>query len=257
MFGLDEWVAGQAEGAGIIMVLLVAVLLGLRHATDPDHLTAVSTLVLSKRHGTRRETVLGLAWGAGHAVTLLALGLPFVLAGQLLPDSVQAGAEVAIGGVIMFLALRLLLRWRRGYFHLHPHEHGDVRHVHPHVHEHATAEPHPGEQAHQHAHPEDLGRSPVGAFGIGLVHGIGGSAGASILLVSATTDTTAAVAALVVFAVGTALSMAAASLVFGATLAHRVTGRRLESAVPVFGVTALAFGAWYALGAVGTVPYVF
>lgn len=254
MFGLDEWIAGQADGAGLALVLLVALLLGLRHATDPDHLTAVSTLVLSRRHGTRRAALLGLAWGGGHALTLLAVGLPFVFAGRLLPDSVQSAAEVAIGAVIMLLAIRLLVRWRRGYFHLHPHAHGDVRHAHPHVHEHGVTEAHPHEHAHQHAHPEDLGRTPVGAFGIGFVHGVGGSAGASILLVSATPDTTTAAVALVVFALGTALSMAAASLAFGATLAHRLTGRRLESAVPVFGVTALAFGAWYALGALGTVP---
>jgi ABC-type nickel/cobalt efflux system permease component RcnA len=255
VFGLDEWIAGQADDAGLAMVLLVALLLGLRHATDPDHLTAVSTLVLSRPQGTRRAALLGLAWGCGHALTLLALGLPFVFAGSLLPDSVQSAAEVAIGAVIMLLAIRLLVRWRRGYFHLHPHSHGDVRHAHPHAH--AVDQAHPHEHAHDHAHPDDLGRTPVAAFGIGLVHGVGGSAGASILLLSAAPDTTTAVVALLVFAAGTALSMAVASLAFGATVAHRVTGRRLETAVPVFGVIALAFGAWYALGALGTVPYVF
>jgi ABC-type nickel/cobalt efflux system permease component RcnA len=257
MFGLDEWIAAQADGAGIVLVLLVALLLGLRHATDPDHLTAVSTLVLSGPEGGRRAALLGLAWGSGHALTLLALGLPVVLAGRLLPDSVQSAAEVAIGGVIMLLAARLLLRWRRGYFHLHPHAHGELRHAHPHVHEHPVADAHPGEHAHDHSHPADLGRTPLAAFGIGLVHGVGGSAGASILLLGAGSDTTAAVAALVVLAAGTALSMAVASMAFGATLAHRVTKPRLESTVPVFGALALAFGAWYALGALGTVPYVF
>jgi ABC-type nickel/cobalt efflux system permease component RcnA len=254
---LDEWIAGQADGAGLVVVLLVALLLGLRHATDPDHLTAVSTLVLSRPHGGRRAGMLGIAWGSGHALTLLALGLPVVLAGRLLPDSARSAAEVAIGAVIVLLAVRLLVRWRRGYFHLHPHAHGDLRHAHPHVHEHPITDDHPGEHAHDHAHPGDLGRTPLAAFGIGLVHGVGGSAGASVLLLGAGPDTTAGAIALVVFAAGTALSMAVASLAFGATLAHRVTGRRLESAVPVFGTLALAFGAWYALGALGTVPYAF
>ena len=75
MLGLDEWIV-KLGGSGM-MALLVAILLGLRHATDPDHLTAVSTLVLAdRRHGRRRATVLGLAWGLGHAATLFGFGLP-------------------------------------------------------------------------------------------------------------------------------------------------------------------------------------
>lgn len=67
-------------------ILVVAILLGLRHATDPDHLTAVSTLVLSDaRRATRRATMLGLGWGLGHATTLVAFGLPVVLYGRHLP----------------------------------------------------------------------------------------------------------------------------------------------------------------------------
>ena len=62
------------------MAFVVAILLGLRHATDPDHLTAVSTLFLGESpNGPRRATTLGLAWGLGHAATLFAFGLPVVL----------------------------------------------------------------------------------------------------------------------------------------------------------------------------------
>ena len=141
-------------------------LLGLRHATDPDHLTAVSTLVLSERgRGTRRAGRLGLAWGLGHALTLLAFGLPAVLLSAYLPDAVQRAAEALVGLVIVLLALRLLRRWRRGYFHAHPHAHGGVRHAHPHVHEGS------GHGAHEHAHAEALGRTPLAAAGIGMLHG--------------------------------------------------------------------------------------
>ena len=80
MFGIDDTIAELGAGGGIAVALLVALLLGLRHATDPDHLTAVSTLVLGDDpRGTRAAGVLGLAWGLGHALTLLALGLPFLL----------------------------------------------------------------------------------------------------------------------------------------------------------------------------------
>jgi high-affinity nickel permease len=74
------------------MALLVAVLLGLRHATDPDHLTAVSTLLLGEnRRSWRRAAGLGLAWGMGHATTLFLFGLPLVLFGRLLPPLIQHG----------------------------------------------------------------------------------------------------------------------------------------------------------------------
>jgi ABC-type nickel/cobalt efflux system permease component RcnA len=254
MFGLDEVIADQGSGGGLVIAFLVAVLLGLRHATDPDHLTAVSSVVLGEREAGRRgATVLGLAWGCGHALTLIALGLPFVLWGDALPERVQQAAELAIGALIVGLAIRLLVRWRRGYFHVHPHHHGEVVHVHPHVHE--TAHEHP--EAHGHAHAEALGRTPLAAFGIGLVHGVGGSAGAGILLVSSIEDPTAAAAALVLFAAATALAMALATWAFGHVLTRERVAARLESAVPVLGVLGMLFGVWYALGSVEAVPYVF
>lgn len=256
MFGLDERIADLGGGgAGLVMALLVAVLLGLRHATDPDHLTAVSTLVLhDERHGGRRAAVLGLAWGTGHALTLIALGLPLILFGDALPEPLQQAAEVAIGIVIAGLAIRLLLRWRRGYFHVHEHDHGDVRHAHPHFHEHASTAAHP--VSHSHKHAEEMGRTPLAALGIGLVHGVGGSAGAGLLLISAMPGKAEAVVALFLFAAGTAVSMAVASSAFGGVLGRERLRRRLESLVPVFGTFGLLFGVWYALGALESVPYV-
>src|SRR3954470_5226715 len=175
MFGLDDRIAELGGGGSVLLALAVALLLGLRHATDPDHLTAVSTLALSDdRHGARRASMLGLAWGLGHATTLALLGLPLVLFARSLPEPMQRALEVAVGVVIVALAVRLLVRWRRGYLHVHAHRHGGERHAHPHAHEGR------GHGAHDHSH-EALGRSPLASFGIGLLHGAGGSAGAGIL----------------------------------------------------------------------------
>jgi cytochrome c biogenesis protein CcdA len=252
VFGLDEWLAGLGDGS-VAVALLLALLLGLRHATDPDHLTAVSTLVMSDEHGGRRAGALGAAWGLGHALTLMALGIPVVIFDDHLPAAVQQAAEVAIAAVIVALAVRLLRRWRRGYFHLHEHSHGGRRHAHPHPH--TRGEQHP--VSHEHAHPEPLGRTPLTAFGVGLMHGVGGSAGASVLLVSAVPGEAASAVALVVLAAGTALSMAVLSWGFGRMLASRPLRQRLRLAVPAFGVAGVLFGAWYGLGALGTVPYLF
>jgi ABC-type nickel/cobalt efflux system permease component RcnA len=250
VFGLDDHVADLAAGQGLLIALGVALLLGLRHATDPDHLTAVSTLVLSENvAGGRRALALGLSWGAGHAVTLFVLGLPVVLLSDALPEPVHQAAEVAIGVVIVALALRLLVRWRCGYLHVHVHAHDGVPHAHPHVHEHASAN-------HDHHHEDALGRSPATAFVVGLMHGVGGTAGVSILLIGAISSEVEAVAALVLFAGATAVSMAVASAAFGRALATGPAQRRFATLAPGFGTLALVFGAWYALGAVGAVPYV-
>jgi hypothetical protein len=230
------------------MPLVVALLLGLRHATDPDHLTAVSTLLLNQPETSlRRAGILGLSWGAGHAATLFAFGLPLVLFGRYLPTSVHQLAEAAIGLIIVILSARLLIRWRSGQFHHHSHVHGSVRHAHPHLHAYRHgAEPQPD---HLHPHGDSLGRTPLASFGIGLVHGVGGSAGAGVLLVGSMGGGTKAAVALLTFAVATAVSMAVLSIGFAYLLARSPLQRRLAHLVPVFAAAGVLFGAWYSLGA--------
>jgi ABC-type nickel/cobalt efflux system permease component RcnA len=245
---LDQWLAGIGHEGSLAVVALVALLLGLRHATDPDHLTAVSTLIVAdERHGTARARRLGLAWGAGHATTLFVFGMPIVLFGAYLPEAVQRAAEAAIGVIIAALAVRLLFRWRRGAFHTHPHRHGGVVHAHPHVHEHGLPDPHP--HPHEHRHADDLGRTPLTAYGIGLVHGLGGSAGVGLLLLGGISNHVAGAAALLLFASATAVSMALVSSAFGYALARGPVAGRLGALAPVIGTGGVVFGAWYAVGA--------
>src|SRR5215831_21334031 len=126
MFGIDDHLAHLSDGVTVLVVIGVAILLGLRHATDPDHLAAVTTLIASGRERTKRLAArLGFAWGLGHATSLFVFGLPIVLFKAYLPERVQQGAETAVGILIIALAAWLLIRWRRGMFHLHAHEHGD------------------------------------------------------------------------------------------------------------------------------------
>jgi ABC-type nickel/cobalt efflux system permease component RcnA len=232
-----------------LLPFVVALLLGLRHATDPDHLTAVVTLFLGdQRDGPRRATRLGLAWGMGHGLTLFAFGLPIILFRSFLPDAVQRGAEALIGMLIAALSVRLLWRWRQGYFHLHAHSHGAVRHVHVHVHEHTGQVQHSAE--HVHSHGESLGRSPLTAFGIGMAHGLGGSAGVGILLAGSVAGRTEGVIALLIFAAGTAASMALISTTFGYALVSGALRRRTSDLVPWLGCASLLFGVWYSAGAI-------
>lgn len=233
---------------GLATALVAAALLGLRHATDADHLTAVATLMLQDSGvGIGRAGMLGLSWGLGHALTLLAFGVPVVWLGPYLPAAVQQGVEVAIGLLIVGLAVRLLVRWRRGYFHTHEHAHDEVRHAHPHVHEHPRSADHP--KAHGHEHAGWLARSPAAAFGVGLVHGIGGSAVAGVLLVAAAPDRAQAIVILGLFALTIAGAMGGVSAGFGYAVSRTRAAQRLGTLVPALGAFSLAFGVWYALNA--------
>ena len=233
MFGLDDWVAGFSEGASVAVVLLVGVLLGLRHATDPDHIAAMTTLVASGRERAARSGAwLGAWWGVGHGITLVVFGVPILLAEHFLPERVQQGAESAVAALIVFLALRLLVRWRHGFFDLHAH-------------------PHP-EQDHHHRV-----RTPLGALGIGLVHGIGGSAGVGVLLLAAIPSETVAVASLLLLAIFTAVSMSLVTAGFGLTLSARRVAAAANAVVPVLGTASLAFGLWYAAAAWSLASYPF
>ena len=241
MFGLDDRIVAFSDGGSIWIVLAVAVLLGLRHATDPDHLAAVSTLVAGGRdRAGRRASELGLAWGLGHGLTLFVFGLPILLLDSYLPERVRQGAETAIAIVIVYLAVRLLIRWRRGAFHEHTHAHGDLDHSHVHV-------------GHGHRHA----RGRLGAFGIGLVHGMGGSAGVGVLVLATVESTDIAVASLVLLAVFTAVSMTVLSTGFGLTLGARPVRSMFGKLAPVLGCLSLAFGVWYGLSALEVTPYYF
>lgn len=252
MFAIDGWLEGLLhEEVGVGVILLVSVLLGLRHASDPDHLAAVTTLIASdgERHQVRKAGIMGFLWGLGHGTTLVLIGLPLVLLNQYLPEIVGKIAEVAIGCVIVLLAVRLLVRWRRGLYHVHVHSH-DGGEAHRHVHSHAKGE------AHRHGHRVPR-RTPLSSYGVGLVHGIGGSGGLTLLLISTISDKAQATGALLLFAAGTAVSMALLSTAFGLVIAGGPIARNFERVAPVLGVLSMAFGAWYALGAMGIVVYPF
>jgi high-affinity nickel permease len=220
MFGLDDAIASHSDGAGLLIVALVAILLGLRHATDPDHLAAMTALAPSEP-GANRAARLGLAWGSGHALTLFVFGLPIVLFNAFLPERLQQGAETAVGVMIIGLAVWLIFRWRRGDF---------------------------GSQAHTHNV-----RTPLQAFLVGLVHGVGGSAGVGLLLIATIESQVYAVIALVLLASFTTVSMTVLTSGFGSALGRAPLAR----VAPVLGFGGIAFGAWYALGALEVAPYVF
>ena len=255
MSAIDGWLEGFLNGgqASLWFVLLISLALGLRHASDPDHVAAVTTMVSSgqERNRVGRASFTGFSWGLGHGTTLVLVGLPLVLFSRFVPEPVVRIAETLIGIIIMALAVQLLVRWRRGFFHFHEHEHehgGPHRHLHSHAGQ--------SGKSHEHAHAP-LKRTPFSAYLVGLVHGIGGSAGVVLLLLATIQSTATAIAALFIYAAGTAVSMAIVSAIFGVAVSRRPVARNFERVAPILGILALVFGMWYASAALGLIAYPF
>jgi ABC-type nickel/cobalt efflux system permease component RcnA len=231
---VDAWLEGLFTGAPLPAALGLAALLGLRHASDPDHLIAVTSLLASDRGGPGSAARLGAWWGLGHAATLLVIGVPLILFESRLPAWLEQGAEGAVGVVIVVLAARVLLKWVRGDYRASPHGHRPGRPDHRHLHR--------GEPRHQH----DQARTPRESFAIGLLHGLAGTGAVILLLVAALPNQFEAAAALAVFAPMSVASMAACTTAFAWFLTRRPIVPVYRTAmIPALGLFGLNFGLWY------------
>ena len=208
---VDEWLSGMLAGAPLLVALGIACLLGLRHASDPDHLVAVTSLAADEDDASGAVR-LGAWWGLGHALTLLALGLPLLLLESRLPAWLESGAEKAVGVVIVVLALRLLVRRLPGA-------------------------PRGGNQV----------RSGRQALGIGVLHGVAGSGAIVVLLMAQLPSESEAAFALLAFAPMSMLSMVLCTSGFAWAFTRPAVAPIYNSLlVPALGVFSLMFGGWYA-----------
>src|ERR1044072_5619614 len=122
-----------------LIVLSLGFALGLKHATEADHLVAVTTIV-SEQRSVSRSALVGAMWGVGHTAALLAAGIVVILLEVTIPARVASALEFGVALMIVFLGSRVLflaLRKRRR-LHVHAHTHGGHTHTHPHFHEHAA-----------------------------------------------------------------------------------------------------------------------
>jgi ABC-type nickel/cobalt efflux system permease component RcnA len=237
----DEWLTGLFAGAPLLVALGLALALGLRHASDPDHLVAVTSLVAADGAGSRRAVRLGAWWGVGHAATLVLVGVPLIALKSELPAWLETGAERAVGVVIIALAARVMWKWAHGDYSAGRHRHVDAGDVasgtaHRHLRRGRDGE-------HRHADP----RTPRQAFGIGLLHGLAGTGAVVVLLIAALPTRLEAAAALAVFAPMSIASMAALTGAFAWILTRPLIEpvyRRVL--IPVLGLFGLSFGLWYA-----------
>ena len=235
---LDAWLTGVLDGAPLLGALGVALALGLRHAADPDHLVAVTSLVAAERGDARAAVRLGAFWGLGHGTMLLLIGVPLIAFKSELPAWLESGAESAVGIVLLFLAARVLWKWVRGDYRAGRHSHREGRVAgSPHRHLRVGAG---SEHAHVHV------RSPGQAFGIGVLHGLAGTGAVVLLLIAALPTQLEAVAALAIFAPMSIVSMAALTGAFAWLLTRPLVEPVYRAVlIPALSLFGLAFGAWY------------
>ena len=229
--GLAKYLGAQQSSVGKMITLLSIIalgfFLGMRHATDPDHVIAVTTIV-SRQRSIRHAALIGILWGLGHTITIFLVGSAIILFGVVIPPKLGLTMELSVGLMLILLGVLNLTGFTRwitetftpqspdapGHPHLHSHAHthqqGDFVHAHPHHHE-----------PEKHGHAEDA--TPVGwmdrIFGqlglyqavrplaVGLVHGLAGSAAVALLVLTTIRDPRWAIAYLLVFGLGTIAGM--------------------------------------------------
>ncbi len=227
--------------SGALAALALGFLLGLKHATDADHVVAVSTIVGESRNAWRGIWV-GVSWGLGHSTPLLALGVIILLLKEAVLDhydDVAPVLEFGVGIMLVFLGLQVFWNLRRGRLHIHEHIHDD-----PHVHIHATHEPSAErEEEHGFFRPGKPFFRPK-SYIIGIVHGLAGSAAVMLVLLPEISLFWVGVGYLLLFGLGTMLSMAAVTLVLGVPFSLSAQFDRVNRGVArVAGTASLVFGA--------------
>jgi hypothetical protein len=206
-------------------------LLGMRHALEPDHLAAVSTLTTHERSGWRAAW-LGACWGLGHTLALVIVGGVLLALRTELPERVGIGFELIVAVMLIALGARAIVQALSA--DLGPtalHRHGS--HVHT----------HPGVTAHVHIGSWTFARRPLL---IGAVHGLAGSGALTALVLTTLPSTSARMAYMALFGIGSTVGMAMLSGILGLPLARLSSQRTLSRAVSVVvgGTSALLGVAW-------------
>ena len=240
----------------LLSIIALGFFLGMRHATDPDHVIAVTTIV-SRQRNIRHAALIGVLWGLGHTITILLVGSGIILFGIVIPPRLGLSMELSVGLMLVLLGIMNLtgmMRWisnslspAHRHEHAHEHAHGDF--IHSHAHSHSP-------EAHGHsekATPVNWMDRAFGRLGlyqiirplaVGIVHGLAGSAAVALLVLTTIRVPAWAVLYLLVFGVGTVAGMMliTAAIAVPFTISNNRFARLNRGLGLASGVLSLAFG---------------
>ncbi len=230
----------------LISIIALGFFLGMRHATDPDHVIAVSTIV-SRQRSVARASLIGAFWGFGHTLTIFLVGAGIILFNLVIPPRVGLSMELSVGLMLIILGLMNVLSFQRSMSALaQPVQTGEqIAHAHPQSHSnhgHFTAR---AENAH--AWDRTLGRirlyQYIRPLLVGVVHGLAGSAAVALLVLATIRNPYWGVAYLLVFGVGTIAGMMLITMSLASTFHFMGRSHRFFRMLAVAsGVLSLAFG---------------
>jgi hypothetical protein len=229
----------------VFAVLGLGLVFGLKHATDVDHVVAVSNIV-SEQRKLSRAALVGALWGLGHTASLVIVGALVLVLRVGVPEGVASGLEFCVALMIIGLGVATFarsLRARRAQVHLHRHRHDGHGHAHIHFHEPGTE--HAAEAApHSHA----VTRIGIKPFLVGAVHGLAGSAALTLLILAQIPSPLVGLLYLAVFGLGSIAGMLLMSGLVG--LPFILTARKLSGLhhglQAAAGALSICFGVWYA-----------
>jgi len=201
---------GLLQANNPLLIIMAGLMIGLVHAFEPDHLSAVSTQLLQNKNttsGSKKIGVLSLTissslrgafWGMGHTSSIMLIGILIAGLSLNIPDNFFVSAEVVVGFMLIILAIFTFAN--KSIFkqkHIHPHEHSNgISHTHFHTHS----------ENHKHGHK---------AYLIGCVHGIAGSGGLVALIASTMSGFDMMIYFLILFGIGSIIGMTVASGILG------------------------------------------
>lgn len=217
-------------------ILGLGFFLGLKHATEADHLAAVTTIV-SGRKSIWNSALVGGLWGLGHTISLFVAGIFVLVLNFQISERTERGLEFCVGLMLTILGLNVFRKLiKGGHLHFHAHDHGGREHVHPHIHD--------GEPDEANTH-HGLSLSPRALF-IGMVHGMAGSAALMLLVIPTIDSRMLGLVYIVIFGVGSIGGMMLMSLLV--SLPFRLTELKFERINRLMqiaaGVISVSLGLW-------------
>lgn len=236
--------------AGVTGLLGLGLIFGFKHATEVDHVVAVSTIV-SEQRSVWRSAIVGGLWGAGHTAALLLVGLGLLVFRLPLPSQVATGLEFGVALMIIGLGVLTVVRVlrKREDVHIHRHTHEGESHIHIHFHEQGTEHGSPAHSASiPVSHRHEVSRLGLKPLLVGAMHGLAGSAGLTLLVLTQIKSVGLGMLYLGVFGLGSTLGMLLMSSLIG--LPFVFSGKRFSNIhhglQAVAGCLSIAFGLWYA-----------